>query len=153
VLEIGAYPRDETSPEGEERVALHPLLAELTAEGVLEQLDVTTAQEQRELVRFAAELDDGEAHTCALALVRRARIATDDRKAVRVFTAASKGRGKTEKPVLRTSELLFSWAEQHKIPDLELVHVVTAVVSRASFAPPRDDPHFERWMALLGRAR
>lgn len=52
------------------RVSLHPVLTELVQRGILERLDVETEEEETELVRFAAELDDGEAHTCALALVR-----------------------------------------------------------------------------------
>jgi len=93
VLEIDAEEADPTAASGEGRVSLHPLLAELVEKGILEQLDVDSEEEQGELLRFAAELDDGEAHTSALALVRGASVATDDRKAIRVLRSAWKSHG------------------------------------------------------------
>ena len=62
--------------------------APLLEEGLLQVFDVSSAREERELVRFAMELDDGEAHTGALAIVRDARVATDDEKAIRVLRSA-----------------------------------------------------------------
>jgi predicted nucleic acid-binding protein len=133
----------------EERVSLHPLLAELVGKGVLEKLDIESEEEEAELVRFAAELDDGEAHTCALAIVRRALVATDDKKAIRVFRSAWEGHGREEEPVLRTSEPLFTWARARELEEPVIGRIVRAIARRASFFPPRNDPHFERWMALL----
>lgn len=151
MLEIGAEGDDADSPAEAGRVSLHPRLAELVERGILERLDVATEEEKTELVRFAAELDDGEAHTCALALVRGARVATDDKKAIRVVRVAWRSRGQEEEPVLRTSDLLFSWAQARGIGETYLVRIVRIVARRASFFPPRDDPHFERWMELLQR--
>lgn len=132
------------SPEGEQvRTPLQPRIDELVEADCLELLEVSTAREQRELVRFAFELDDGEAHTLALAVIRKARVATDDKKAIRIYSE--------ESPVgcLRTSDLLFEWAEAEEIPEPELRRIVRAIAHRASFFPPRSDPHFERWMNLL----
>lgn len=151
VLEIGAEEGGEDSPSNAGRVSLHPVLADLIQRRMLEKLDVETVEEEAELVRFAAKLDDGEAHTCALALVRGARVATDDKKAIRVVRASWKRRGHEVEPVLRTSDLLFSWARAHGIGDADLVRIVRAVARRASFFPAKDDPHFERWMELLQR--
>ena len=105
----------------------------------------------RWLLRFAAELDDGEAHTCALALVRGASVATDDRKAIRVLRSVWKSHGQQKEPVLRTSELLFSWARKEGIGAPDLARIVRAIARRASFFPPKDDPYFKRWMELLER--
>jgi hypothetical protein len=149
VLEIDAEEPDPTSASGERRVSLHPLLAELVEKGIMEQLDLDSEEERGELLRFAAELDDGEAHTCALALVRGARVATDDRKAIRILRSAWESRGDEREPVLRTSELLFSWADTQRIARPDLVRIVRAIARRASFFPPRSDPYFERWMELL----
>jgi hypothetical protein len=149
VLEIGAEGGEEGSHAEEGRVSLHPLLAELVDRGILERLDIGAEEEEAELVRFAAELDDGEAHTCALALARRARVATDDKKAIRLVRSAWKSRGHEMAPVLRTSDLLFSWARAHGLGDPDLVRIVRAVARRASFFPLKDDPHFARWMELL----
>jgi len=151
VLEIGVEDGDEVAASEEARESLHPLLAELVDKGILENLDIASPGEEAELVRFAAEIDDGEAHTCALALVRGARVATDDRKAIRVLRSAWKGQGRQGEPVLRTSELLFSWARGHGLGEPEIGRIVRAIARRASFLPPKNDPHFERWMALLAR--
>jgi hypothetical protein len=140
---------DEPSSSDRGRLPLRPLLAELLEKGLLEELDVGSEEEQAELVRFAAELDDGEAHPCALAIVRHGRVATDDRKAIRVLRTAWKSRGHEGEPALRTSELLFSWADAARIARPNLVQIVRAVARRASFFPPRSDPYFERWMELL----
>ena len=151
ILEIGVEEGNEVAASEEGRVSLHPLLAELVGKGILEKLDVDSPEEEAALVRFAAELDDGEAHTCALAIVRGARVATDDRKAIRVFRSAWRSEGRQGEPVLRTSELLFSWARGHGLGEPEIGRIVRAIARRASFLPPRNDPLFERWMALLAR--
>lgn len=140
---------DEPPRSDRGRLPLPPLLAELLEKGLLEELDVGSEEEQAELVRFAAELDDGEAHTCALAIVRHSRVATDDRKAIRVLRTAWKSRGHEGEPVLRTSEILFSWADAKRIARPNLVRIVRTIARRASFFPPRTDPHFDRWMELL----
>lgn len=151
ILEIAAEGPDPSSASSEGRVSLHPLLAELVEKDVLEQLDLDSEEEQGELLRFATELDDGEAHTCALALFRGARVATDDSKAIRVLRSACKSHGQQEEPVLRTSELLLSWARTQNIGAPDLARIVRAIARRAGFFPPKDDPHFKRWMELLER--
>lgn len=149
VLEIGAQRHGDASAPEESRIGVNTRLAELIERGVLEQLDVRTEEETIELVRFAAELDDGEAHTCALAVVRGARVATDDRKAIRVMRRAWKSRGHSMDPVLHTSDLLFEWARAETAEDSELTRIVGAIATRASFLPSKRDPHCERWMTLL----
>lgn len=151
VLEITLEDGDESSSSDRGRVPLHPLLAELVGKRILEEFDISSPEEEAELVRFATELDDGEAHTCALAVVRRGRVATDDKKAIRILRSVWKGHGQESEPVLRTSELLFSWAGAQGIGESDLVRIVRAIARRASFFPPKDDPYFERWMGLLGR--
>ena len=113
-------------------------------------IGVTTPDEQRELIRFAVDLDDGEARTCALAMTRNARVATDDKKAIRVLRAAvGEEAGSDDDPCLRTSELLFDWAEREQVPEADLVQIVRSIARNATFLPPRSDPHFDRWMKLL----
>lgn len=132
------------SLEGETvRVPLQPQIDRLVETGQLELLEVSTLEEKREIVRFAMELDDGEAHTLALAVTREAQVATDDKKAIRVFHDAGPAR------CLRTSDLLFEWAESENTGGPELQRIVRAIARRASFIPPKSDPHFARWMALL----
>jgi predicted nucleic acid-binding protein len=144
VVEVGA--------EGEERVSLHPLMRALIDKKILKQLAVSSSEESRHLVRFAVDLDDGEAHTCALAFIRNARVATDDKKAIRVLSKTWRERDPSSDhrdPFIRTSKLLFEWADAEGIEEAELAQIVRAVGRKASFIPPRNDPHFDRWMKLL----
>lgn len=152
VLEIDAGEQSEppsSDEPGGRRVSIHPRLAALIDGGTLEQLEPVSESALRHLVRFASRLDDGEAHTCALALVHGGRVATDDRKAIRVVTEAWRDLGESTEPVLRTSELLFAWADERELAESEVRRMVKAVAQRASFFPPREDPHHARWMRLL----
>jgi len=151
VLEIGS---DEAEPgaasEARGRTALSPVLDGLIKQRILTSVAVTTPDEQRELIRFAVDLDDGEARTCALAMTRGALVATDDKKAIRVLRAAvGQEAGSDDDPCLRTSELLFEWAEREQVPEADLVQVVRSIARNATFLPPKNDPHFGRWMKLL----
>jgi hypothetical protein len=112
----------------------------------LEILEIATDGELADLIRFAAALDDGEASICALAAHRQARVATDDRKTLRLL-----GRHDPPVPTLQTPELLFAWAELAKPPRPELVAALTAVETRARFIPRRDAPCFGWWSALTVR--
>jgi len=149
VLEIEAVP-DGGTGAGTDRMTLRPRIAGLIETGILSKLEISSGEEQVELVRFAAELDDGEAETLALAWVRGGRVATDDKKAIRVAEEAwaSNPAGRRA-PCLRTSELVFEWADLKEIEDAELARILRDVARRASFLPPKSDPHFKRWLALL----
>jgi len=140
VLEIATQDEAAGSEADETRVALHPLIAALADHGALALIDVSSREEQRQLVHHALDLDDGEAHTCALAVVRGATVATDDRKAIRILRPH---------PCIRTSELLFEWSEAQRIAEADLAQILHAIARRASFLPPKDDPHFKRWVELL----
>lgn len=149
VLEIEAVPVDGTGA-GADRETLRPRIAALIETGILTKLEISSSEEQVEVVRFAAELDDGEAETLALALTRGGRVATDDKKAIRVAGEAwaSNPAGRSA-PCLRTSELVFEWADLKGIEDAELARILRDVARRASFLPPKSDPYFKRWMELL----
>lgn len=152
VLKIETVPGDEGSGGGTGRVVLRPRITELIETGILTKLEISSGAERRELVRFAAELDDGEAETLALASVHGGRVATDDKKAIRVAGEAWSRKSNPaarSAPCLRTSELVFEWADRKGIEDAELARILRDVARRASFLPPRSDPHFERWMELI----
>ncbi len=138
---------EEVLTVGSEGQDQHPRITSLIDQGNLEEFAVCTAEEHRELVRFALQLDDGEAHTCALAVVHGGRVATDDRKAIRVLSSVLEER--EEEPCLRTSQLLFQWAEQEAVSVRELARLLAAITRRASFLPPRTDPNFQWWMERI----
>jgi predicted nucleic acid-binding protein len=130
-------------PDGSvEREVLSP--RDLEASGHLAVLDIEGAQEQAEFVRFAAELDDGEASVCALAVVHGAAVATDDRKALRLLAQPGVGVA-----TIQTPELLFEWARLARGSNTEVAAVLRAVRDRGRFYPRRDAPRFAWWDAFF----
>lgn len=95
---------------------------------------VLAPPELADFVRFAAEVDDGEAATAALALHRGYDVATDDGKARRLL--------RTHVPhahLYSTLDMLKHWADTSSVPAADLRAVLTAVRDRASFLPPKRD--------------
>jgi hypothetical protein len=142
VLSIRGAPR--TSGE-QERVALTP--RDFERSGDLEILPVTSEREQAQFVRFATELDDGEASVCALAVVHGGGVATDDRKALRIL-----GRVGAEVPALwtiQTPELLFEWARRSGAAAPEIRDALRAIADRGSFYPRAGVPRYDWWVRSL----
>ena len=124
----------------QEHVDLQPLIRA----GLLDILSLDTQSEIASFIRFAGELDDGEAMTCALAVHREADVATDDRKAIRVLNSVA--------PHVRihtTVGLLKWWAETEQPSERILKRVLTDVQERANFVPGRHDPMQPWWMDVL----
>lgn len=128
-----------------ERVALAP--RDLERSGHLDVLPVASEEELTEFVRFAAELDDGEASVCALAVVHGGGVATDDRKALRIL-----GRVGSEVPALwtvQTPELLYQWARRSRASAAEVREALRAVVDRGRFSPRAEAPRYAWWVRSL----
>ena len=125
------------------RVVLRPLIED----GLIEILDLASSEEQTTFVDLAAQVDDGEAVTWALAFHRGFAVATDDRKARRVFVETS-----MVVPLFSTSELLKAWADEISIPVSDLRDVLLAVQTSASYIPGRNDPLYEWWLATISTA-
>ena len=123
-----------------EPIDLQPLIHT----GLLDILSLETEVEEASFVRFAAELDDGEAMTCALAVHREADVATDDRKAIRVLNSVA-----THVRVHTTVGLLKWWAEIEQPAEATLKRVLTNVRERGNFVPGRHDPLLPWWIAIL----
>jgi predicted nucleic acid-binding protein len=107
--------------------------------------DIETLEEKRELVRFAAHLDDGEASVCALAVVCGGAVATDDRKSIRILGQLAPGVS-----VVQTPELLHEWAERAHPPRELLSVTLHAIQSRARFSPRSNVPFYPWWADCLG---
>ena len=115
-------------------------------DGLLEIWQLETEEEMASFVQLAAELDDGEAMTCALAIHRGADVATDDRKALRVL-----GSGQQQQVRVRTTaELIRTWADSCQLDRASLRQVLMGVRERARFAPGRHDA-LQRWWATVVR--
>lgn len=127
-----------------------PLVREVISPERLERsasltvLDLATEAEMNELVRLTAEMDDGEASVCALAVSRGGAVATDDRKALRVLD-----RRFPQIPTIQTPELLREWAHLAQVPHGEIVSILRAVQRRARFFPRRGAPRFEWWNSFF----
>jgi len=94
------------------------------------------------MVRYARELDDGEASSLAVAQSRGWRLATDDKKARRI--AAANG-----VQVLSTSELIQQWAIKTKASDNDIAIVLSAIQRHARFLPSAKDPLVKWWRDLI----
>ena len=94
-------------------------------------------------VALAAEIDDGEAATLAIARERGLDVATDDRKARRVAQRLN-----LPEPV-RTSRLLHDYCSAANLPESEVAEVLRATEQRARFRPPVSDPLHPWWTKAL----
>jgi hypothetical protein len=116
----------------------------LFSKGLLSVRSIKSEEEKGELVRFASLLDDGEAAVCALARTHGGRIATNDRKVIKVL-----GRFGFKIPVVGTPELIFQWADIARLPRPHLRDVILNITTKARFSPRRDVPFAERWYEIL----
>jgi hypothetical protein len=107
-------------------------------------LDLVTGGEVSDFVRFAADLDDGEASVCALAISHQGRVATDDRKALRLLN-----RSFPSISTIQTPEILFEWARLSQAAGKDIGGVLRRIRDRARFYPRRDAPGFEWWASFF----
>ncbi len=137
--EVLSIARIDASPDGAlEREILPP--ARLENLGDLALLEIQTAEEKADFIRFAEEIDDGEASVCALALSHRGSVATDDRRALRMLDRIA-----PRVPTVQTPEVLYEWARLACPAEPTLKNMLLAVRVRARFFPRRDAPRFEWW--------
>ena len=116
----------------------------LIEDGLLHVTGLESINEQATFVELAALVDDGEAVTGALAFHRGCAIATDDRKARRVF-----GERIPSVQMVSTLDLLKQWADLGRITDTDLRTAMIAMRSGASYIPSRRDSLFEWWAEIV----
>ena len=116
----------------------------LIAESLIHVIDLEHTAEQAAFVELAALVDDGEAVTGALAFHRGCAVATDDRKARRIF-----GEHIPSVQLVSTLELLKLWADVGHVADTDLRTAMIAMRSGASYIPRSRDPLFEWWSAII----
>ncbi len=119
-------------------------LTSLLEECLIQLMSLGDPAEEATFVELAADLDDGEAITGALAFHRGWSVATDDRKARHVL-------GQLHPPVrlVSTLELLKLWAEEVQVPRDELASAMAEMRSCASYIPGRRDPLYEWWRSIV----
>lgn len=119
-------------------------LALVVSGGLVHTLSVDTEAEASSYVAFAAQLDDGEAMTCALAMHRDYTVATDDRKALRLLRSILPA-----DRILTTPGLIKLWVDECSIPHMILRETLLNIRERARFLPGRHDPLKEWWESFL----
>jgi predicted nucleic acid-binding protein len=121
-----------------ELIKLDPLLES----GLLGVCRVEGDVEAQLYVDYAGSLDDGEAMSLAIALSRGFTLATDERKARRLFLeAAGDARRLTSTP-----ELVRHWAESARVPAPVLRDALLRIEARARYQPPASDPNHGWWV-------
>jgi predicted nucleic acid-binding protein len=128
--------------EQRRKVDLNPLVSA----GLIKVISINSEKEQETLVDLAAELDDGEAITISLAEHRRCRVATDDRKALKVIS---------ERALIQatsTLELVKRWAEARNISRAEVKPVLSLIWEGASYYPGERDPWYSGWRDVMSGA-
>lgn len=120
-----------------ERISLAPLVAD----GLIERYELRPEEEEL-FVNLAADLDDGEAMTMAIAHNRGIKAAIDDRKARRIAMERL-----ASLVLLRTTDIIHKW-NQTALPDRQqLRSALPQIRDVARYQPSKDDPLREWWTA------
>lgn len=120
---------------------------DLVNQGVIQICDFENVEEQEFFVNLAASLDDGEAMSLAIALSRNWHLATDDKKARRIF----RENNSNNDFLISTTDLIRVWAESENISDIEIKSILVKVERKASFRPPKSDPNLQWWNDILSK--
>ena len=126
----------------EEAVPVH--LTPLVSEGLIRVVKLESPDDQATFLTLAALVDDGEAATAALALGRGCSVATDDRKARRVF-----GELMPEVRLVSTLELLKQWADESQVAMGTLRDTMSSMARSASYVPSSREALFEWWTTIM----
>jgi predicted nucleic acid-binding protein len=100
-----------------------------------------TDEEVEIYVDYASLLDDGEALSLAIALSRGYLLATDERKARRLFLEAAGD----PMHLTSTSSLVRMWAQNQSSPEL-LKECLLKIERRARYQPPTTDENYQWWL-------
>ena len=134
----------QTDATGAREEAVPVDLTPLGSEGLIRVVRMEHPDDQAAFVALAAVVDDGEAATAALAARRGCSVATDDRKARRVF-----GELMPDVPMVSTLDLLKRWADASQVPGDELREAMDAMRQSASYVPSSREPLFEWWASIM----
>jgi len=116
-------------------------LGEAIAAGHIQTCQLEGQAEVDGFVRFAVQLDDGEASCLAIAQSRGWTVATDDRKARRI--ASEHGIA-----LISTPELIRRWVDAMNPSTTTVSELLRKIERFARFRPRRTDP-LHRWWTRL----
>lgn len=109
--------------------------------GLVNECRLETKEEIESYVRFAMQVDDGEASSLAIAKSRRWIVATDDRKAIRLASESGIA-------VITTPELVERWVKNIGPTKDEVARTIQAIERFAKFRPRRDNPLYDWWASM-----
>ncbi len=131
-------PLPEEDPQGN----LVPVdVTDLLKAGALQEVELIGA-EQATFIVFAAEMDDGEAQSAAVAAHRGWWLVTDDRvslRAAREYTPSI--------PTITTPEWVKRWAEKASVDQKRLAEVLRRIRICSDYYPRRMHPLKDWWDA------
>ena len=102
-------------------------------------------EEKALYVDYAADLDDGEAMSLALAFSRGFLVATDDRKARRIFLEDTGDAAR----LLSTTQIVKKWSEKTGLSAAEVRELLREISARGRFSPHSGDPEFSWWSKAI----
>ncbi len=111
-------------------------------QGLVQKCRITGDEELMLYVKYASQIDDGEASCLAIAKSRGWIVATDDRKAIRLATESEIG-------VVTTPELVQRWANTIQPSVGEIEQVVRNIERFARFRPRVGSPLYDWWTGLV----
>lgn len=111
------------------------------AGGLLSVVDFASEDEAETFVSLATVLDDGEAASAAIAILRGWRLATDDRKAIEVVAGRA--------TIVGTLDLVRDWASISPIDD-DALRIMLGRIRDRGYVPARTHPHRTWWDRLVG---
>jgi len=120
------------------RIELQPLIED----GLLMVVSLDSEAEKIIFINLAAELDDGEAYTGAIASHRGWAIATDDRKATALLT-----RYFPRLQIVSTPEILKHWADSNSPPREVLRAAIRNIRLRGDFDVGPHHPLYAWWQS------
>jgi predicted nucleic acid-binding protein len=132
------YLRADDPQDGLEAVNLQPLIED----NVLTVCNIETPGEEQLYVNYASVLDDGEAMSLAIALTRGWYLATDERKARRLFLEAASNADL----LITTSTLVRDWSEAKKVSSNRLKSILLQIENRARYRPSTWDVNHQWWI-------
>lgn len=112
------------APE-KERIPLEQFLES----GVLSVIEPQSDGEFQALIDLSLKLDEGEAMTCALALHRGYRIATDEKKTIKLIGS--------QVSIVGTLDMVREWAGAASVPQAMMREVLAAIENRG-YVPGAD---------------
>jgi hypothetical protein len=99
------------------------------------------------LANFAAQMEDGESVTGAIALSRNWAIGTDDRRAIEVIRIAS-----PSQQIVSSLALMKNWLDVREESIMMIRNCLVKLKRDASYSPKQDHELYQWWAAYMIRS-